>query len=157
MSSVRVKKPISFFQLIPHLQCCNPINCCFIFLPQFGQILLLFPMLFLFQKTNFLFIHKMCCIPSFNFRFPAFTKSEWDHRFMPLPVFFLYSPLFIITDDGVHWFFFANTRIWCMINDSLCRLTIHTFSKYGTFPNRHSSYAFFGSTPHSINVSTGAA
>ena len=98
MSSVRVKKPISFFQLIPHLQCCNPINCCFIFLPQFGQILLLFPMLFLFQKTNFLFIHKMCCIPSFNFRFPAFTKSEWDHRFMPLPVFFLYSPLFIITE-----------------------------------------------------------
>ena len=40
ISLVRSKNPISFFQLTPHLQCCKPINCCFIFLPQFGQILL---------------------------------------------------------------------------------------------------------------------
>lgn len=37
------KNPSSFFQLIPHLQCCNPINCCFIFLPQTGHLLLLAP------------------------------------------------------------------------------------------------------------------
>lgn len=37
------KKPEPFFQLIPHLQCCKPMNCCRIFLPQFGHILLLFP------------------------------------------------------------------------------------------------------------------
>ena len=43
MSGVRSKKPISFFQLIPHLQCCKQMNCCFILRPQFGQVLLLFP------------------------------------------------------------------------------------------------------------------
>lgn len=26
---------------MPHLQCCKPINCCFIFLPQFGHTFLL--------------------------------------------------------------------------------------------------------------------
>ena len=46
ISGVRSKKPSSFFQLMPHLQCCKPMNCCFIFLPQFGQTLLLFPILF---------------------------------------------------------------------------------------------------------------
>ena len=40
MSEVLSKKPISFFQLIPHLQWHRPINCCFIFRPQLGQILL---------------------------------------------------------------------------------------------------------------------
>lgn len=43
ISGVRSKKPMSFFQLMPHLQCCKPMNCCFIFLPQMGQTLLLFP------------------------------------------------------------------------------------------------------------------
>ena len=52
ISLVRSKKPISFFQLIPHLQCCNPINCCFIFLPHFGQILLLAPMIFTSLKLE---------------------------------------------------------------------------------------------------------
>ena len=33
---------MSLFQLMPHLQYFRPINCCFIFLPQLGQILLLF-------------------------------------------------------------------------------------------------------------------
>ena len=36
ISGERSKKPSPFFQLMPHLQCCKPINCCFIFLPQFG-------------------------------------------------------------------------------------------------------------------------
>ena len=43
ISGVRSKNPTSFFQLIPQRQCCKPINCCFIFRPQFGQILLLAP------------------------------------------------------------------------------------------------------------------
>lgn len=43
ISDVRSKKPIFLFQLIPHLQCCKPGNCCFIFLPQLGQTLLLMP------------------------------------------------------------------------------------------------------------------
>ena len=46
ISLVRSKNPMSFFQLIPHLQCCKPINCCFIFLPQPGQTLLLVPIVF---------------------------------------------------------------------------------------------------------------
>ena len=41
ISGVRSKNPIPFFQLIPQRQCCKPMNCCFIFRPQFGQILLL--------------------------------------------------------------------------------------------------------------------
>lgn len=45
ISLVRWKKPVSRFQLTPHLQCCKPINCCFIFLPQLGHILLFFPIL----------------------------------------------------------------------------------------------------------------
>ena len=52
ISLVRSKNPISFFQLIPHLQCCNPINCCFIFLPHFGQILLLAPIIFTSLNGN---------------------------------------------------------------------------------------------------------
>ena len=43
ISGERSKKPSPRFQLTPHLQCCKPMNCCFIFLPQFGQILLLPP------------------------------------------------------------------------------------------------------------------
>ena len=43
ISGVRSKKPIFRFQLIPHLQCCKPGNCCFFFLPQLGQTLLLAP------------------------------------------------------------------------------------------------------------------
>ena len=35
------KKPISLFQLSPHLQWHRPINCCFIFRPQLGQTRLL--------------------------------------------------------------------------------------------------------------------
>ena len=38
---VRSKKPISLFQLSPHLQWHRPINCCFIFRPQLGQTRLL--------------------------------------------------------------------------------------------------------------------
>ena len=38
---VRSKKPISLFQLSPHLQWNRPINCCFIFRPQLGQTRLL--------------------------------------------------------------------------------------------------------------------
>lgn len=41
ISGVRSKKPISLFQLTPHLQWHRPINCCFIFRPQFGQARLL--------------------------------------------------------------------------------------------------------------------
>ena len=41
---------MSFFQLIPHLQCCRPGNCCFIFLPQFGQALLLAPIRILLRR-----------------------------------------------------------------------------------------------------------
>ena len=51
ISGVRSKKPISFFQLIPHLQCCRPMNCCFIFRPQFGQTLLLFPIVLNIQTV----------------------------------------------------------------------------------------------------------
>ena len=43
ISGVRSKNPMSFFQLIPQRQCCKPMNCCFIFRPQFGQTLLLAP------------------------------------------------------------------------------------------------------------------
>lgn len=43
ISGVRSKNPMSFFQLIPQRQCCKPINCCFIFRPQLGHTLLLFP------------------------------------------------------------------------------------------------------------------
>ncbi len=39
ISGVRSKKPTPLFQLMPHLQCSSPINCCFIFLPQFGHTL----------------------------------------------------------------------------------------------------------------------
>jgi len=48
ISPVRSKYPISFFQLMPHLQCCKPINCCFIFLPQFGHTFLLMPFFLVF-------------------------------------------------------------------------------------------------------------
>lgn len=40
---VRSKKPMSFFQLIPNLQCSKPINGSVIPLPQEGQTLLLLP------------------------------------------------------------------------------------------------------------------
>ena len=43
MSGVRSKKPMSRFQLVPHLQWNSPVNCCFILRPQFGQIRLLAP------------------------------------------------------------------------------------------------------------------
>ena len=43
ISGVRSKNPLPFFQLIPQRQCCKPMNCCFIFRPQFGQTLLLAP------------------------------------------------------------------------------------------------------------------
>ena len=43
ISGVYSKNPMPFFQLIPQRQCCKPINCCFIFRPQFGQTLLLAP------------------------------------------------------------------------------------------------------------------
>lgn len=43
ISGVYSKNPMPFFQLIPQRQCCKPMNCCFIFRPQFGQILLLAP------------------------------------------------------------------------------------------------------------------
>lgn len=46
ISLVRSKNPLSFFQLIPNLQCCKPINCCFIFLSQPGQALLLVSIVF---------------------------------------------------------------------------------------------------------------
>ena len=43
ISGVRSKKPMSRFQLVPHLQWNSPVNCCFILRPQFGQICLLAP------------------------------------------------------------------------------------------------------------------
>lgn len=46
ISGVRSKNPMPFFQLIPQRQCCKPMNCCFIFRPQFGQTLLLAPIAF---------------------------------------------------------------------------------------------------------------
>ena len=46
ISGVRSKNPMPFFQLIPQRQSCKPMNCCFIFRPQFGQILLLAPITF---------------------------------------------------------------------------------------------------------------
>lgn len=52
ISGVRSKNPMSFFQLIPQRQCCKPMNCCFIFRPQFGQTLLLAPMLLLVLQSN---------------------------------------------------------------------------------------------------------
>ena len=52
ISGVRSKNPLPFFQLIPQRQCCKPMNCCFIFRPQFGQILLLAPMLLLVLQSN---------------------------------------------------------------------------------------------------------
>ena len=52
ISGVRSKNPLPFFQLIPQRQCCKPINCCFIFRPQFGQTLLLAPMLLLVLQSN---------------------------------------------------------------------------------------------------------
>ena len=57
ISPVRSKYPISFFQLMPHLQCCKPINCCFIFLPQFGHTFLLMPFRFTFglSASSFFF------------------------------------------------------------------------------------------------------
>lgn len=54
ISGVRSKNPMSFFQLIPQRQCCKPMNCCFIFRPQFGQTLLLAPMLLLVLQSNVL-------------------------------------------------------------------------------------------------------
>lgn len=51
ISGVRSKNPMSFFQLIPQRQCCKPINCCFIFRPQFGQTLLLAPIAHFFSYT----------------------------------------------------------------------------------------------------------
>ena len=45
ISGVRSKKPMSRFQLVPHLQRNSPVNCCFILRPQFGQICLLAPIL----------------------------------------------------------------------------------------------------------------
>ena len=42
----RSKKPSPRCQLMPHLQCFRPMNCCFIFLPQFGQILPPLPFFF---------------------------------------------------------------------------------------------------------------
>ena len=53
ISGVRSKKPISLFQLIPHLQCWSPINCCFILRPQPGQILLLFPIAYRSRLSGF--------------------------------------------------------------------------------------------------------
>ena len=57
ISPVRSKYPISFFQLMPHLQCCKPINCCFIFLPQFGHTFLLLPFFLVFglSASSFFF------------------------------------------------------------------------------------------------------
>lgn len=52
ISGVRSKNPMPFFQLIPQRQCCKPMNCCFTFRPQFGQILLLAPMLLLVLQSN---------------------------------------------------------------------------------------------------------
>ncbi len=52
ISGVRSKNPISLFQLIPQRQCCKPMNCCFIFRPQFGQILLLAPIAFFSDKDQ---------------------------------------------------------------------------------------------------------
>ena len=51
ISGVRSKNPMSFFQLIPQRQCCKPMNCCFIFRPQFGQTLLLVPIAHFFSYT----------------------------------------------------------------------------------------------------------
>ena len=53
-SGVYSKNPMPFFQLIPQQQCCKPMNCCSIFRPQFGQTLLLAPMLFLVPQPNVL-------------------------------------------------------------------------------------------------------
>lgn len=51
ISGVRSKNPMPFFQLIQQRQCCKPINCCFIFRPQFGQTLLLAPIAHFFSYT----------------------------------------------------------------------------------------------------------
>lgn len=42
ISAERSKKPRPFCQLMPHLQCLRPINCCLIALPQRGQFLFCF-------------------------------------------------------------------------------------------------------------------
>ena len=38
ISGLRSKYPISFFQLVPHLQCFKPMNCCTMARPQFGHL-----------------------------------------------------------------------------------------------------------------------
>lgn len=53
ISGVRSKKPISLFQLTPHLQCCKPMNCCFIFRPQLGQTLLFLPITYRSRLSGF--------------------------------------------------------------------------------------------------------
>ena len=64
ISPVRSKYPMSFFQLMPHLQCCKPINCCFIFLPQFGHTFLLLPFCFAFGlSASFFFFSAFSGIP----------------------------------------------------------------------------------------------
>ena len=60
ISDVRSKNPRSFFQLIPHLQCCKPINCCFIFLPQRGHILLVVPIRIPPGKPVLVFAFCLC-------------------------------------------------------------------------------------------------
>ena len=47
------KKPIPLFQLIPHLQCWSPINCCFILRPQLGQTLLFLPIIYKSRLSGF--------------------------------------------------------------------------------------------------------
>lgn len=79
ISLVRRKNPVSRFQLMPHLQCCKPINCCFIFLPQLGHILLFFPIPC--SPDDFHFIVLNSIIP---FLEPFLKKIFWIPIFQPL-------------------------------------------------------------------------
>ncbi len=78
ISGVRRKKPMSRFQLMAHLQCCKPENCCFIFLPQLGQILLFMPLSDFCQP-----VHQIQYLDPFVVADPASGRSSRNYPVWP--------------------------------------------------------------------------
>ena len=87
ISGVRSKNPRSFFKLIPHLQCCKPINCCFIFLPQRGQILLVVLIRIPPGKPVLVFTFCLCGMQFFKYLkscpFSIFKRIEFFSIIIP--------------------------------------------------------------------------
>lgn len=78
-----LKKSQVFFQLIPHLQCCKPINCCFIFLLQRGHILLVVPIRIPPGKPVLVFAFCLCGMQFFKYLksrpFSTFKRIDFFH------------------------------------------------------------------------------